>query len=262
LKAIFSYSGSCNAADTSYQCLSNLYCDGTMCICAPNTQYWNVTADQCYSVDEYLSLCDSTTSYSCDASVLLFCLTAGLGAQCPFNATANSSSCDCANGTYWNGGSCASVKIINAPCFWNCECDTNAGLQCLNSSCTCPKFNYWSSGSVACLQQKNYTQSLCYNNSECDSTQGLICYLPGSQSPCNCPNSSSAYMCDCLTSQYYDYTLTSCQTLELYNETCFGNYMCDSSLGLFCQMNVSNATNCSCPEPIRLSKQGIDISIN
>ena len=65
---------------------------------------------------------------------------------------------------------------------------------------------------------------------------------------------SSINMCDCLTTQYYDYNLTSCQTRKLYNETCLDNYMCDSTLGLFCQLNVSNATDCSCPEPIRSSK--------
>jgi hypothetical protein len=63
-----------------------------------------------YSVDKYLDLCDPATSYSCDASTLLFCLVAGKGAQCPFNATANSTSCDCANGTYWTGGPCVTKK--------------------------------------------------------------------------------------------------------------------------------------------------------
>ncbi len=68
-------------------------------------------------------------------------------------------------------------------------------------------------------------------------------------------------MCDCLTSQYYDYNLTSCQTLQLYNETCYGKYMCDSTLGLFCQMSISNATNRSCPEPTHLSKSWIQTLI-
>ncbi len=225
-----------------------------MCICAPNTQYWNSTANECYSVDKYLALCDPVTSYSCDASALLFCLAAGEGAQCPFNATANSTSCDCANGTYWTGGSCATKKTINAACFWNCECNSDVGLQCLNMSCVCPNKYSWSTSTSpsSCVTQKTYTQSPCYNTSECDSTQGLTCYLSGSE--CNCPSNSSIHMCDCLTSQYYDYNLTSCQTLQLYNETCYGNYMCDSTLGLFCQMSINNATNCSCPEPIRLSK--------
>jgi hypothetical protein len=182
----------------------------------------------------------------------LFCLLAGQGAQCPFNATANSTSCDCANGTYWTGGSCVSKKTINAPCFWNCECNSDAGLQCLNMSCVCPTSNSWSTGSSTCSTQKNYTQSPCFNTSECDAAQGLICYLSGL--PCNCPVNSSIQMCDCPTNSYYDYDLASCQSLNLYNETCNASYMCDSALGLFCQTILSNATNCSCPEPIRLSK--------
>jgi hypothetical protein len=220
-----------------------------MCICAPNTQYWNATANECYSVDKYRALCDQNTSYSCDASAALFCLPAGQGAQCPFNVTANSVSCDCANGTYWNGGSCVTKKTFNSTCFWNCECDATAGLQCLNMSCVCPNKYFWSTPS--CGTQQNYTKT-CYSASECDLTQGLTCYLSGS--PCNCPMNSSIDMCDCLTTQYYDYNVTSCQTLKLYNETCYGSFMCESALGLFCQTSISNATNCSCPEPIRLSK--------
>jgi hypothetical protein len=223
-----------------------------MCVCAPNTQYWNATASECYSVDKYQALCNLTTASSCDVSVSLLCQPAGSGSQCPFNVTANSTSCDCVNGTYWNGGSCADKKSINVPCFWNCECNSSAGLQCLNMSCVCPQKTSWVTQSSLCEGQLNYTQSPCYNNTECDTTQGLTCYLSGSA--CNCPRNSSYNMCDCLPGQYYDYNLTSCQTASFYNETCTGNYMCDSTLGLFCQTTISNATNCSCPQPIRLSK--------
>lgn len=163
---------------------------------------------------------------------------------------ANTTSCDCTNGTYWNGGSCVSTKTINAPCFWNCECNSAAGLQCLNNSCVCPQKTHWSVS--LCETQMNYTQT-CSNNSDCNAVEGLTCYLSGPQ--CNCPMNSSSNMCDCLTTQYYDYNLTSCQAARLYNETCYANYMCDSTLGLFCQTTLSSATNCSCPEPIRLSKQ-------
>ncbi|UJR26526.1 hypothetical protein I4U23_007849 [Adineta vaga] len=224
-----------------------------MCICGPNTQYWNSTANSCFPVDEYLSLCDLTTSYSCDQSAGLYCLTPGQGSQCPFNATSSSTSCDCTNGTYWNGGSCVSKKLINTACFWNCECDSDRGLSCLNMTCLCPTKYYWSTltNPPACVPQKNYTDTTCFNTSECDTTQGLTCYLSGTS--CNCPQPSVIKMCDCLTTQYYDSNLTSCQTLQLYNETCYGSYMCDNTVGLFCQTNVSSATNCSCPEPIRLN---------
>jgi hypothetical protein len=246
------YLGACSVADSSYQCISSLYCDATKCVCAPNTQYWNATASECYSVDKYLALCNPSTAYSCDTSASLFCLSAGQGAQCPFNVTANSTSCDCANGTYWNGGSCVTKKTINAACFWNCECNSVAGLQCLNMTCVCPKKYSWSTSLSSCQPQMNYTNTVCTNTTQCDATQGLICYLSGSS--CNCPSTSSLGMCDCLTTQYYDYNLTSCQISKLYNDTCYGNYMCDSTLGLFCQLSISNTTNCSCPEPIRLSK--------
>jgi len=251
-QTVSNYLGACNIAGISYQFISNLYCDGSQCVCAPATQYWNVTASECYSVDKYLDLCNPLTSYSCSANASLFCLSAGVGSQCPFNVTANTTSCDCANGTYWNGGSCIAKKTINTPCFWNCECNSVAGLQCLNMSCVCAQKYSWSTVASSCEGQLNYTQSGCTNTSQCDTTQGLICYLSGPE--CNCPMNSSINMCNCLTTQYYDSNLTSCQTLQLYNETCFGNYMCDSSLGLFCQLNVSSATNCSCPEPIRASK--------
>ncbi|CAF3771869.1 unnamed protein product [Adineta steineri] len=245
-----SYLGACTVADTSYQCLSTLYCNGSMCICSPYTQYWNDTADECYSIDKYHALCNTSTSYSCDASVSLQCLFAGDGSQCPFNATANTTSCECANGTYWNGGSCVTKKSINIACYWSCECNTDAGLQCLNLTCVCPSKQYWSTQTSSCEAQKNYTETSCSNTTQCDSTQGLTCYLSGSA--CNCPITSSVNMCDCLSTQYYDYNLTSCQTLQLYNDTCYGNYMCDSTVGLFCQLNTNSAANCSCPEPIRL----------
>jgi hypothetical protein len=121
-------------------------------------------------------------------------------------------------------------------------------------SCVCPQKFSWSSAALppSCEGQLNYTQTGCTNTSQCDTTQGLVCYLSGQQ--CNCPITSSINMCDCLTTQYYDYNLTSCQTLQLYNETCIGDYMCDSALGLFCQTSVSSATNCSCPEPVRASE--------
>jgi len=63
-----------------------------------------------YCVDKYLD--HPVTLYSCDASTLLFCLVAGEGDQCPFNATANSTSYDCANGIYWTGGSCVTKKKL------------------------------------------------------------------------------------------------------------------------------------------------------
>jgi hypothetical protein len=182
----------------------------------------------------------------------LFCLPAGDGAQCPFNVTPSTTSCDCANGTYWNGGSCVAKKLIDIPCFWDCECNTDAGLSCLNMSCVCPTKYTWSTISSLCITQLNYTESGCTNSSQCDTAQDLICYLSGS--PCNCPMNSSLNMCDCSPPQYYDYTLSSCQPPNSYNETCEGDYMCDSSLGLFCQLNVSSDTNCSCPEPARESK--------
>lgn len=116
-------------------------------------------------------------------------------------------------------------------------------------SCVCPKKTSWSMGS--CSPQKNYSQP-CSNNTDCDTTQGLTCYLSGS--PCNCPTNSTIGTCDCLESQYYDYNMTSCQAAGLYNETCTDNYMCDSTLGLFCQVTPTAATNCSCPEPVRASK--------
>lgn len=202
-------------------------------------------------MDKYRALCDPLTSYSCDASASLFCLSAGIGSQCPFNVTPSTTSCDCVNETYWNGGSCVSKKTINSPCFWNCECNLLAGLQCLNMSCVCPKKTFWSTTTSTCENQRNYTQS-CSNTSECDTTQYLTCYISGSA--CNCPQNSTAGMCDCLTTQYYDYNLTSCQTTRLYNETCYADYMCDSTVGLFCQLTVSSTNNCSCPEPVRLSK--------
>jgi hypothetical protein len=223
-----------------------------MCTCSPDNQYWNGTGYQCFPIDTYLAACDLSTYYSCDATALLFCLAAGTGAQCPFNATAASYTCECANGTYWSGGSCVTAKTINAACFWSCECNAAVGLQCLNMSCVCPKKFYWSTSLSSCEPQKNYTQTTCANTSQCDTTQGLTCYLSGSS--CNCPINSTIGMCDCLDTQYYDYNLTSCQTLQLYNETCYYSYMCDSSLGLFCQTTLNSALNCSCPEPIRSSK--------
>lgn len=242
--------GVCSIPDISYQCESNLYCDGSRCTCSPNTQYWNLTGNACYSVDKYRALCDPLTSYSCDASASLSCLSAGLGSQCPFNVTPNATSCDCANGTYWNGGSCVSKKTIDASCFWDCECNLDAGLQCLNMSCVCPKKTFWSTASL-CENQRNYTNA-CTNTSQCDTTQGLMCNLAGSI--CNCPQNSVSNMCDCLPTQYYDYNLTSCQYLHLYNDNCTANYMCDTSVGLLCQLTNSSTANCSCPEPIRSGK--------
>lgn len=230
--------------------MSNLYCDGTKCICQPDTQYWNGTSSSCFEIDTYRAACNPATKESCRTSVSLQCLPAGTGSQCPLNATAASYTCDCVNGTYWNGGSCVSKKTSNSSCFWNCECDSSVGLRCLNSSCVCPQTQYWLGGS--CGKQLNYTQMTCTNNSQCDETQGLICYRSGSA--CNCPQNSSIGMCDCSSGQFYDTNMTSCQSLRIYNETCYGNYMCDSSVGLFCQTNLLNATNCSCPEPVRPSK--------
>ena len=203
-------------------------------------------------MDKYRELCDPSTSYSCDESAGLFCLSDGLGSQCPFNVTPSATSCDCANGTYWTGGSCATKKSINKPCFWNCECDLMAGLQCLNMSCVCPKKSFWSTTTLSCEDQKNYTDT-CSNTSDCDTTQGLTCYLSGAT--CNCPQISTLNTCDCSLTQYYDYNLTSCQSSRLYNDTCYADYMCDSSVGLFCQTTINSALNCSCPEPIRISKQ-------
>ncbi len=253
MHCFFSYRlGVCSVANSSYQCLSNLYCDGSKCTCSPGSQYWNYTANECYSVDQYRALCNLTTSYSCNANASLYCLSAGEGSQCPYNVTAGTTSCDCANGTYWNGGSCVTKKISNASCFWNCECNTAAGLQCLNTSCTCPQKTHWSSLLSSCVSQLNYTQP-CSTTADCDASQGLICYTSGG-TQCNCPVTSTLNTCDCVTSQFYDYNRTSCQSALLYNETCYSNYMCDSTLGLFCQTTISSAANCSCPEPIRLSK--------
>lgn len=249
-----SYLGACTVPDISYQCLPTLYCNGSRCICSPKTQYWNSTANECYSVDKYGELCDPSTSYSCDASVQLYCLQDGQGTQCPFSMPVNATSCDCANGTYWNGGSCVSKKSYDSSCFWPCECNNDVGLQCLNMSCLCPSKFYWSTSTSMCEPQKNYTEGPCTNTTHCDTTQGLVCYSSG-MTACNCPASSTLNTCDCLPTQFYDYNLTSCQKLHLYNESCLDNYMCDSTVGLFCQMTLSSSTNCSCPEPIRLSKK-------
>lgn len=246
-----SFLGACSVSDTSYQCQSSLYCNGSKCICSPNTQYWNSTANQCYAVDEYRALCNQSTSYSCDASVSLYCLRDGQGSQCPFNVTVNAASCDCANGTYWNGGSCVAKKSYNVPCFWNCECNSNLSLQCLNMTCVCPSKFHWSTSTSSCAPQLNYTQGPCSNSSDCDTSQGLTCSLPG-MTPCNCPMPSVNNTCDCLPTQFYDSNLTSCQALHLYNDTCDGNYMCDWTVGLFCQLNLTSTMNCSCPEPARL----------
>ncbi|CAF1544843.1 unnamed protein product [Adineta ricciae] len=242
--------GSCSVANTSYQCLSNLYCNGTKCICEENTYYWNGTASECFPIDKYMAACDVATAYSCDTSVGLSCVAAGQGSQCPFNATA-SWSCDCANLTYWNGGSCVSKKLVDTSCFWNCECDSDRGLSCLNMTCLCPKYYYWSTveNPPACVLQKNYSETQCFNTTQCDSTQGLTCYLSGTA--CNCPTTSVINMCDCLPTQYYDYSRLSCQNLLLYNDSCTANYMCNSNVGLFCQTSVNNANNCSCPETSR-----------
>ena len=229
-----------------------MYCNGVHCVCSPNTQYWNYTAQQCFIVDKYQSICNISTSYSCDTSIGLVCQAAGRGTQCPFNATVGAETCDCLNGTYWNGGSCVQEKTINDACFWDCECHRTVGLRCFNMSCVCPAKYYWSSMTSQCLPQLNYTQTGCTNTTECDLTQGLTCFLSGT--PCNCPNNSTVGMCDCSTTHYYDGNSSTCQTLHLYNDTCYGDYMCDRTLGLFCQVNVTSALNCSCPEPVRQCK--------
>ena len=57
------------------------------------------------------------------------------------------------------------------------------------------------------VNKKGYTTS-CSSSLECNDNIGLLC--PNYAGSCNCPTTSTAYMCDCYGNSFYDYNLNKC----------------------------------------------------
>jgi hypothetical protein len=72
----------------------------------------------------------------------------------------------------------------------------------------------------------------CTESSTCDSYQGLIC---------------NSGMCGCLTSQYWNGSTFSCNTLLNRTFTCTNTTQCNTNIALVCiYSNTKNLTTCDC----------------
>ncbi|CAF4086891.1 unnamed protein product [Rotaria socialis] len=216
----------CQPTLTCMQVINQTYTTSQdICVCDSVTylETVGVNSGTCVSQLTYNASC--LTNSDCKSALGLSCANVGGILQCQCSSTA-----------YWNGSYCSSNALGGQPCSVSVPCDTKRGLTCTAGICECDSYSYWDNVTTEWCQEKKTYAIGCQYSFQCNTTVNLSC--PSTPTGCDCPTASSAGMCDCASTTFWDGQR--CSARHSFNGTCPGQYACTANL-------VCYLGHCICP---------------
>lgn len=117
-------------------------------------------------------------------------------------------------------------------------CNERIGLICSNTTltCDCPTSTFWNQ--AICQVAASYGE-YCSQNITCNEKVGLYCRTSSADPPCDCPNLSKLYTCDCFngyawTTSSNSSAMSTCIQQNTYLTSCTSDSQCPQSKNLYC----------------------------